>query len=226
MCNSNRNFLSELKILPPWAKSYLLNARREVMRNAVFRSWQGYPRESQNSTSCNYGKLLSHRGGEFIIVDEYFVFLIQDSQRLLGWQWFITLLPWAQLSWKAYPYPWKYPKREATSSPVELMILRNLQQSKHDKINLRAKYSILAVHNSSLIRLKACSTRRKPSHLHRISEILNLGGEPMTTTLLYQHSPQLHSKYLSVQQQISITLTFPQGNFYLQQRETFTENHK
>lgn len=57
----------------------------------------------------------------------------------------------------------------------------------------------LVVTNSSLIRLKLCSTIGKhacywqPSQLPRDSEVTDLGEEPNTTTLLNQHNPQQQS---------------------------------
>ena len=44
----------------------------------------------------------------------------------------------------------------------------------------------LVVTNSSLIGLKACWMKGKPSQLSRADDVMNLGGEPATTTLTKQ----------------------------------------
>ena len=55
----------------------------------------------------------------------------------------------------------------------------------------------LAVTNSSLVGLKTCSTNGKPAvpgtrnlaHYPVVGEVMDLGEEPTTTTLLNQHNP-------------------------------------
>lgn len=54
---------------------------------------------------------------------------------------------------------------------------------------------------------------------------VDLKGEPETTTLLSQHNPQLHSKYLSLYSQISIDPAAHEKDFSMQQIETTAENH-
>ena len=57
------------------------------------------------------------------------------------------------------------------------------------------------------------------------SDPIFLEGEPPTTTSLSQYSPPLHSKRVSLYQQVSILLITPRGNFHLRQMETITDSH-
>lgn len=54
---------------------------------------------------------------------------------------------------------------------------------------------------------------------------VDMKGEPETTTLLSQHNPKLHSKYLSLYSQISIDPAAHEKDFSMQQIQTTTENH-
>lgn len=57
------------------------------------------------------------------------------------------------------------------------------------------------------------------------SEVMDIGGKSIPTTLLNQHNPEQQSKYLSLYPQISIALSFHQRNLSLLQIEIITENH-
>jgi hypothetical protein len=54
---------------------------------------------------------------------------------------------------------------------------------------------------------------------------MNLGGEPVATTLLNHHNPQIYSKHLSLYPQISSPHTSSR-KLSLQQTENTTENHR
>ena len=70
----------------------------------------------------------------------------------------------------------------------------------------------LMVTSSSLIGLKAISTRKKqflvlkPSQRPRADEVMYLGGESTTIIFLSQHNSWLHSKYEPLNPQVSLFL--------------------
>lgn len=57
------------------------------------------------------------------------------------------------------------------------------------------------------------------------SEVMDIGREPTTTTLLNLYHPKLQPKHLSLYPQIIVFLISHQGNFFVQQVEAITENH-
>lgn len=63
-------------------------------------------------------------------------------------------------------------------------------------------------------------------NLTKTSEVIALGGEPETSTLINQRNFSLNSKYLSLYIQKSVNLSSHQGVFFLQETGTNIENQK